>query len=98
MVIVKGVNFYPRQVEQVLLRQPGFGPEYQILLERAPDGGDRLAICVEVEPGVDPAADDRVRRELGDRVGINPEIRRLPPGAIPRPPGKAVRVVDHRER
>jgi phenylacetate-CoA ligase len=98
MVIVRGVNFYPRQVEQVLLRQPGFGHEYQILLERAPGGGDRVVLCVEAEPAGEPAAEERVRRELRDFLGLGVEIRRLAPGAIPRPQGKAVRVVDHRDR
>jgi phenylacetate-CoA ligase len=97
MVILKGVNFYPAQVEQVLLRQPGFGHEYQILLEREAGGADRMVLCVEVEPGSEPAAEARVRQELHDFLGLNPEIRRLPPGGIPRAPGKAIRVVDHRD-
>jgi phenylacetate-CoA ligase len=98
MVIARGVNFYPRQVEQVLLRQPGFGHEYQILLERESGGGDRVVLCVEAESGAGPAAEERVRRELRDFLGLGVEIRRLAPGAIPRPQGKAVRVVDHRDR
>ncbi|MGH7265338.1 MAG: phenylacetate--CoA ligase family protein [Candidatus Rokuibacteriota bacterium] len=97
MVIFKGVNFYPRQVEQILLRQSGLGHEYQILLETA-EGGDRMVLCVEADPGVDPAVDARLRRELHDFVGLSPEIRRLTAGAIPRPQGKAVRVVDQRRR
>ncbi len=97
MVIFKGVNFYPRQVEQILLRQPGFGHEYQIVLERDPSGGERMALCVEVEPAGDRTAEERVRRELHDFLGLSPEIRRLGMGEIPRPQGKAVRVVDNRD-
>ncbi len=97
MVIFKGVNFYPRQVEQILLRQPGFGHEYQIVLERDPGGGERMALCVEVEPAGDRTAEERVRRELHDFLGLSPEIRRLGMGEIPRPQGKAVRVVDNRD-
>jgi phenylacetate-CoA ligase len=96
MVIVKGVNFYPSQVERTLLRQPGFGPEYQIVLEHDAGGGERVVLCVEAEPGCGSAAEERLRRELQDFLGITPEIRRLAIGEIPRPPGKAVRVVDHR--
>jgi phenylacetate-CoA ligase len=42
MVIFHGVNFYPRQIESLILSQPGAGPEYQIVLERAAGGSDRL--------------------------------------------------------
>src|SRR5258706_6858299 len=40
MVIFRGVNFYPRQVESLLLKQPGVGHQYQIVLDRAPGGSD----------------------------------------------------------
>ncbi len=96
MVIFKGVNFYPRQIEQLLLRQPGLGHEYQIVLERDPARGERMVLCVETEPGFEPAADDRLRRAVQDLVGLTPDIRRLAPGEIPRPQGKAVRVLDRR--
>ena len=95
MVILKGVNFYPRQIEQILLRQPGLDHEYQILLETAA-GGERLVLAVEAEPGFDAAAEARMKRELHDFLGLTPEIRRLGIGEIPRPQGKAVRVVDSR--
>ena len=96
MVIFKGVNFYPRQVEQVLLRQPGLSHEYQIVLEGA--GGERLTILVEAEPGCDPAVAARVRRELHDLLALSPEVRLCRPGELERPAGKAVRVVDRRRR
>jgi phenylacetate-CoA ligase len=98
MVIFKGVNFYPSQVEQILLRQPGLDHEYQIVLEREVARGDRLILCVEAGPGFDRAAETRLLRELSDRLSLTPEIRRLRLGEIPRPAGKAVRVVDRRER
>jgi phenylacetate-CoA ligase len=98
MIIVKGVNFYPRQVEQILLRQPGLDHEYQILLETEPGRGDRLVLCVEAGPAFDLAAEDRLRRELRDFLSLAPEIRRLGVGELPRPQGKAVRVVDRRVR
>jgi phenylacetate-CoA ligase len=98
MVIFKGVNFYPSQVEQILLRQPGLDHEYQIVLERDVARGDRLILCVEAGPGFDRAAETRLLRELSDRLSLTPKIRRLGIGEIPRPAGKAVRVVDRRER
>ena len=45
----EGTNFYPRQIESLILRRPGVSHEYQILLERGP-GGDHLAVLVEVRP------------------------------------------------
>jgi phenylacetate-CoA ligase len=96
MVIFKGVNFYPRQIEQVLLRQPGLGPEYQITLD-GDGGGERLTIHVETEPGCDGAVATRVKRELHDLLGLGPEVRLCRFGEIERPPGKAVRVVDRRK-
>jgi phenylacetate-CoA ligase len=96
MVIYKGVNFYPRQVEALLLRAEGVGPEYQILLDSA-SGGERMTIVAETAPGCETgAALARLQRELRDRLSLNPEIRLCPAGTIERAPGKAVRVVDRR--
>ena len=55
MVIFKGVNFYPHQVETLLLRQPGVSHEYQIVLD-SDGGGERMTILVETEPGGDRGA------------------------------------------
>jgi phenylacetate-CoA ligase len=97
MLIYKGVNFYPRQIETLLLRIPGVGPEYQIVLD-ADGGGERMAIVVETAP--DCAADvaARVQRELRDLLSLSPEIRLCPAGTLERPAGKAVRAVDRRPR
>ena len=95
MVVFKGVNFYPRQVEAILLRQPGFGHEYQIVLD-ADGGGERMTILVEREPGQDAVSAARAGRELRDLLSLHPEIRLCAAGEIERPQGKAVRVVDRR--
>jgi phenylacetate-CoA ligase len=97
MVIYKGVNFYPRQVETLLLRQPGISHEYQIVLE-ADGGGEQMTIVAETEPGCDPAVAARIKRELHDLLSLSPEIHLCPAGTIERPQGKAVRVVDRRPR
>jgi phenylacetate-CoA ligase len=97
MVVYKGVNFYPRQIETLLLRTGGVGPEYQIVLD-ADGGGERMTIVCETAPGCDAGVATRVRRELHDLLSLNPEIRLCPVGTIERPLGKAVRVVDRRPR
>ena len=97
MVIYKGVNFYPRQVETLLLRTTGLGPEYQIVLE-SDGGGERMTIVVETEPGCDATVAAHLRRELHDLLSLGPEIRLCAAGTIERAPGKAVRVVDRRAR
>ncbi len=95
MVIYKGINFYPRQIETTLLRHAGVSHEYQIVLE-SDRGGERMTIHVETEPGCDPAIAARIRHELQDALALSPEVRLCARGALERPQGKAVRVVDRR--
>jgi phenylacetate-CoA ligase len=95
MVVFKGVNFYPRQIEAILLRQPGLGHEYQIVLD-VDGGAERMTVLVETEPGAGAVAPGRVSRELHDLLSLSPEIRLCAPGELERPQGKAVRVVDRR--
>ncbi len=95
MVICKGVNFYPQQVERLVLRHPGVGPEYQVVLE-AGAGGERMTVLVEADGERDPALAARIRRDLHDALALSPDVRLCAPGTIERSPGKAVRVVDRR--
>ena len=96
MVIFRGINFYPRQIETLLLAQPGVGHEYQIVLDRGAGGSDRLTLLVEAREGFADASLTRLRVELRERLSLSPEITLLREGELPRPPGKAVRVVDRR--
>jgi phenylacetate-CoA ligase len=96
MVIFRGVNFYPRQIESLLLKQPGVGHEYQIVLDRAPGGSDRLALLVEAREGFAETGLPRLRSDLRQFLNLSPEITLLKEGELPRAPGKAVRVVDRR--
>jgi phenylacetate-CoA ligase len=97
MVIFRGVNFYPRQIESLLLKQPAAGHEYQIVLDRAPGGSDRLALLIEAREGFAEIGLPRLRSELRELLNLSPEITLLKEGELPRPPGKAVRVVDRRQ-
>ena len=95
MVIVKGTNFYPRQIESLVLRRRGAGHEYQILLERGASG-DSLAVLVEAGEGWSEGEADRLRLDIRTEIGLSADIRVLREGEIPRPQGKSVRVIDRR--
>ena len=89
MLIVKGVNFYPRQVEQALMEIPGVKDEFQIILEEH-NGMTDVTINVEAEPGV---TGHTVAKHLRERLGFIPKGDVFPVGALPRSEGKAKRVI-----
>lgn len=89
MLIVKGVNFFPSQVEQALLEIPGVHSEYQIIMEEE-NGVCDVHVLVEAEPGVTGFV---VEKKLKERLGFSPKGEVLPVGALPRVDGKAVRVI-----
>src|SRR5881296_1670275 len=74
MVIFRGVNFYPQQVESLILRQPGVGHEYQIVLDRAPGGSDRLALLIEAREGFVETVLPRLRSDLKQFLNLSPEL------------------------
>ena len=88
MLIVKGVNFYPRQVEQALMEIPGVKDEFQIILEEH-NGMTDVTINVEAEPGV---TGHTVAKHLRERLCFLPKGDVFPVGALPRSEGKAKRV------
>jgi phenylacetate-CoA ligase len=96
MLKVKGVNFYPAQVESILMRHQDVATDYQIRLSKDA-GKDRLELTVErIEPGHETLA-ARLREEIFDLIGLHAnQINLVPVGTIERPPGKAVRVIDER--
>ena len=89
MLIVKGVNFYPRQVEQALMEIPGVKDEFQIILEER-HGMTDVTVNVEAEPGV---SGHTVAKHLKERLGFLPKGEVYPVGALPRTEGKAKRVI-----
>ena len=89
MLIVKGVNFYPRQVEQALMEIPGVKDEFQIILEER-NGMTDVTVNVETEPGV---TGHTVAKHLKERLGFLPKGEVFPIGALPRNEGKAKRVI-----
>jgi len=100
MLIIRGVNVYPTQIEEQILALPELTPHYQIELSKR-GHLDTVLISVEHSSGVSPEAkSDRWRQQLAERIkmyiGISAEIEIAPPGSLPRSEGKAVRVIDHR--
>jgi phenylacetate-CoA ligase len=98
MVIFRGINFYPRQVESIVLGRPAVGHEYQIVLDRAPGGSDRMTILVETGPGFTDDTVATIRHDLKLHLNLSPEVSAVSSGQIPRSQGKSVRVVDRRPR
>jgi len=88
MLIIKGVNFFPKQVEQALMQIPGVGSNYQIIIEER-NGVKDARINVEAEPGVTGFQVEKVLKEV---LGFSPKGDVFPLGGLPRKDGKAQRV------
>ena len=103
MMIIRGVNVFPTQIEELLLKRPELSPHYQCVLTR--EGPmDNLKVAVECAPGVDPegiqarAAAKLLQHEIKVYVGSSVEIELRAEGGVERSQGKAKRVVDQRGR
>jgi phenylacetate-CoA ligase len=102
MLIIRGVNVFPSQVEALLVGFPGLAPHYQIVLTRE---GALDAMTVEVELASGASLDDSERtrkaddvaRHLKGTIGLTCQVAVRSPGEVPRSQGKAVRVRDHRK-
>jgi phenylacetate-CoA ligase len=92
MIVVRGVNVYPSEVEAVLLADERVAPHYLIVVDRH-ESVPRLIVCCEASPELSVAAADDLTRALRDRLGLTADVRVLAPGTIPRQEvGKAIRV------
>jgi phenylacetate-CoA ligase len=101
MIIIRGVNVFPTQVEELILRHPALAPHYQLEIARLRQL-DELTVCVERRVGAGIAEGDdagaALARMIKDLVGVTAEIRVVQPGGIERSVGKAKRVVDKRPK
>jgi phenylacetate-CoA ligase len=104
MLVVRGVNVFPSQVEEVVLATPGVEPHYQILVDRPKNRLDTLEVWVEAAPPLwelGPAARERAQKQitakLHDILGLATAVSIVAPNSIPRSEGKAKRIVDKRE-
>ena len=100
MLIIRGVNVYPSQIEAVLVGLPGIAPHYQLVVERR---GNLDELSVEVEAASDdarsyPEIEARVKHHIKSLVGVSAAVVAKKPGEVPRSQGKAVRVRDLRPK
>jgi phenylacetate-CoA ligase len=88
MLIIKGVNFFPKQVEDALMEIPGVLPHYQIIIEEK-NGVKDIRVNVEAEEGVSGFV---IEKHLKEKLGFSPKGDVFKPGELPRQDGKAKRV------
>ncbi len=102
MLIIRGVNVFPSQIETVLLNE-GYQPNYQIVLDRV-NNNDTFDVNVEMNPeqftdtvsGV-TSLEKSLANAMKTMLGINPAVHLVPPKSIARSEGKAVRIIDKRK-
>jgi len=103
MIILKGVNIFPIQIETILMQFQELASDYLITLETV-DGNDSMTVDVEMK---DLFIDDysklqaltrEITRQLRDEILITPRVRLVPKNTLPKSEGKAVRVVDTRKK
>jgi phenylacetate-CoA ligase len=104
MLIIRGVNVFPSQIESVLMEIEGVEPHYQLIVDRD-DNLDTLEVQVEVneqtfsdEVKVMQDQNRRIQKEIKDLLGINCHVRLVEPKTIARSEGKAQRVIDNRPK
>ena len=103
MLIIRGVNVFPSQIESVLMEMEGVEPHYQLVIER--EGKlDNLTVLVEVGEGLfsDEVKhlqnrEKKIAKNIKEYLGVSANVKLVEPKAIARSEGKAVRVIDKRE-
>ena len=102
MLIIRGVNVFPSQIETVVLRM-GYAPNYQLIVDRI-NNLDTLEVRLEMTPELFSdvtseleAIQRNIASHLRDLLGLSAKVTLVAPGSITRSEGKAVRVIDHRK-
>jgi phenylacetate-coenzyme A ligase PaaK-like adenylate-forming protein len=101
MIILRGVNLFPTQVEEIVLRTPGLSPHFRLVLTTR-GRLDRLTVEVEARPDCpgerrEPAAAE-VAKAVKDTVGVSVGVSVVDPDTLPRSVGKLQRLLDQREK
>ena len=101
MLIIRGVNVFPTQIEELILNERELVPHYQLEITR-PKNLDEMTVLVERSPAIGSADGDAAGARLGHMVksmiGVTAEVRVVAPGTIERSLGKAKRVIDKRSK
>ncbi len=95
LMIVRGVNVFPSQVEELILTVEGLSPHYLCVLTR-PGNLDELTVRVEAAGEPDPAYGAALAERVKNRIGVTARVEVLPPGSLERSLGKAKRISDQR--
>lgn len=103
MLIIRGVNVFPSQVESVLLELGDTAPHYMLIVDRV-GNLDTLEIQVEMKEDMEFDAvrliektEAKIKAAVASTLGISAKVALLPPKSITRSEGKAVRVIDKRK-
>jgi phenylacetate-CoA ligase len=103
MLIIKGVNVFPSQIEEILFAIEGCEPHYQLVVEREGDM-DTLEVRIEVTENIffdemkkQKAFVEEVQRRIHSMLGVGATVKLVEPSSLPRHEGKAVRVIDNRK-
>ena len=101
MMIIRGVNVFPTQIEELMLKDPALAPHYQIHITR-PKTLDEMTVLVERVPAIGSADGDaagaRLAHHIKSLIGVSADVKVLPPNGIERSLGKARRIVDKRPK
>jgi phenylacetate-CoA ligase len=104
MMVVRGVNVFPSQIEEVVLAADGLAPHYLIVLDRPKNELDTLEVWVEASPDLWGQGSEAIQhvqasisRDLQETLGLSANVSVLHPNSIQRSEGKAKRVIDKRE-
>ena len=103
MLIIRGLNVFPSQIESVLMEMEGVSPHYQLVVDRQ-DSLDVLTVMVEVGEAMFSdevrelqATEKLISKNIKELLGVSAKVKLVEPKAIARSQGKAVRVVDNRK-
>ena len=98
MMIIRGVNVFPSQVEELILKQPELSPHY--VMELSKEGPlDHLTVLVEIAPGkADQSSAEKLKHNIKSLIGVSTDVKIVPLSSIERSIGKAKRVIDKRPK
>ncbi|MFC0450549.1 phenylacetate--CoA ligase PaaK [Rhodococcus jostii] len=99
MIILRGVNLFPTQIEELILTVTGLAPQFQCILDR-PGRMDELTVRVEARPDASatdhPRSATELQKLVKNRIGVSVKVDVVAPGALERSIGKARRLIDNR--